>query len=194
MKSMNTNSEHIVQYWGDDNLEKIPQSSMDHLLLPIEAKEFLSNVGVVEPSDLIENSLGISFDAVHKHNIVTLGSHFDSDLQENNISESLSSWALLGHCHDKLICINADDGSVIKLEGEPETGFIDWFVNSSIEQYVLFITLAIQSFENGVGETSVALSLQQLTESLPNADLKAMRKCTHWWPIILSDIATGSLE
>lgn len=177
----------VLQYWGMENLVQYDANATSHLELPSGAKNFLADVGLIKASELLTESLGVSFIPAVDGGITTLGLHFDSGLQGNNISDSLGKWVLLGSCYDKLICVSADDGSIVLLNGDPESGFMDWFANSSLGCYVLFITLAMRSFNKRAGGSTAVEAVRELGRELSSVDPEAMKERTNWWPTMLDD-------
>ena len=178
----------IVQFWGAANLLPVARNALPDLAVPPGAAEFLSEVGLIRDSELLRQSLGVSFDGIVDGKIVSLESVFGPKLADNDISPSMQSWLLLGHCFEDLVCLATENGSVVILEGDADAGFMDWFVNSSLLSFVRSLTLAMKSFHQDGTRSDVTRPVQALTVAISEIDPIACAKSTHWWPRVLDDI------
>jgi hypothetical protein len=178
----------VLAFWGVENLLTIPGSAIPNLALPDPTKEFLEQVGVVRASRRLKESLGITFGLGPNRSLIRLDQHFEGD-----VPKAMRSWTLIGHCFERLLCIESVRGQVITLDGTPDSGFLKWFLNSSLPQLMFFVTKILQSFNRSAKRKNQASWIPELVELLKRADGDAFKKATNWWPTFLHEVEDGML-
>lgn len=187
---MNTHQDEVFNYWNKNQLVRVTAGDLTDFELPEATRQFLLEVGVAPSSTRLKQSLGFNFNSLRNNRLCTLSDHFP---QGDELPEEMRSWVLLGHCFEQLLCIETGTGNIYLLDGTPSSGFLKWFVNTSVSQLMYCITKSLDCFENSRQSKKASNPVQQLRASLSNTDPEAFAKQVHWWPTILNEIARGQM-
>lgn len=177
----------IVAYFGDKSLRRIERSKIGLAELPDETIEYLAKIGLVKSSSRLHQSLGISFET---EDVKPVSGVF---AESDNVLGELAQWIVIGRCFEQLLCIESPRGRVFLIEGTPDDGFIKRMVNSSLPQFMLCTTKALQFFDESVRTGATTRSLEHLVDELTKIDESAFSKSIYWWPTILEEIRRGQM-
>ncbi|WP_417385199.1 SUKH-4 family immunity protein [Gimesia sp.] len=187
---MNTHQDEVFNYWDKNQLVRATAGDLVDLELPEATCQYLLEVGVAPFTTRLKQLLGFDFDHLRNNRLCTLPDHFPLG---DKVPEEMRSWVLIGHCFEQLLCIEAGTGNIYLLDGTPASGFLKWFVNTSVSQLMFCITKSLDCFENARQSKKASNPVPQLKASLSDIDPDAFANQVHWWPTILNEIASGQM-
>ena len=164
----------IVNFWGQENLNRWSESSLRDVAIPQPSKRFLIEVGLPSNEDW------------------TL--RFDPEADHLPQLPNKGNYRRIGFDDFVPICLDEKrSGCVVAVE--KDVGGSERFINSSVERFGEFLVLyqEYRKTARAVSEEEIVKAIAGIEEGMRKADPKAFDDPNNYWPVILEQMNQGLL-
>lgn len=184
-----TKYSRLKKFWGPANLARVSPEQLQELRLPDSSKRFLRDVGLPINLRAASSACGVVL-SLQDGAIPQLDRHIQSVGSKTNRGKRWSDWLRIGSAFEAHLCLHQPDGTVHRLEVNGDHPSHAVFVNSSIEQFVLFLLEYEVLASKGGAEHRGSLkeAVATLEGRLRYIDERVFEDSENWWSVIIEEM------